>query len=177
MTRMRTLLPLLLLSAALAVALDDAGGGIKVELGQVVEQGRASPVDGLSAAGQPDEAALQVFADSGYAAVIDMRTASENRGFDEAATVERLGMKYVAFPIGGDDITFDKARELDALLQQYDGPVLLHCASSNRVGALLALRDFLETGDAAQALQKGRDGGMTSLEGQVREALAEADGQ
>ena len=177
MTTMRTLLLLLILGALPAAAQDEAAADIKVELGQIVEQGRVSPVDGLSAAGQPDAAALRVFADSGYAAVIDMRTASENRGFDEPATVEELGMTYVAFPVGAGDITLDKARELDALLQQYDEPVLLHCASSNRVGALLALRDYLENGDAAQALQKGRDGGLTSLEGRVREVLAEADRQ
>jgi uncharacterized protein (TIGR01244 family) len=174
---MRKLLLLLVLGSTLAIADGDPGNDIKVDLEHVVKQDVAVPVDGLSAAGQPNPAALRVFADSGYVAVIDMRTAGENRGFDEPATVERLGMEYVPFPISGDDITFGKARELDALLQQYDEPVLLHCASSNRVGALLALREFLASGDADRALETGRQGGMTSLEGRVRNALDEAAGQ
>ena len=167
----------LVLGTALAIADGNARGDIKVDLGHVVKQDVAIPVDGISAAGQPDPAALRVFADSGYVAVIDMRTAGENRGFDEPATVEKLGMDYVPFPISGDDITFDKARELDGLLQQYDEPVLLHCASSNRVGALLALREFLASGDADRALETGRQGGMTSLEAKVRNVLDEAVGQ
>jgi hypothetical protein len=42
------------------------------------------------------------------------------------------------------------------------------------VGALLALRDFLASGDAEQALQTGKDGGLTRLEGKVRDALEAA---
>ena len=168
---MRQLLLLMVLGSALAVADGNPGGELKVDLGQVLKQDVVVPVDGLSAAGQPDPEALRVFADSGYVAVVDMRTAGENRGFDEPTTVEDLGMEYVPFPISGSDITFEKARELDALLEQYDEPVLLHCASSNRVGALLALREYLASGDANRALETGRQGGMTSLEGKVRDVL------
>ena len=171
---MRQLLFSLLLVAPFAFAGDGGHGAVKVDLDSVVEQGEVSPVDGITSAGQPDEAALEVFAESGYVAVIDMRTAGENRGFDEPAAVAGLGMEYVAFPIGGGDITLDKAQELDALLAKYDGPVLLHCASGNRVGALLAFREFLASGDADKALQTGRDGGLTRLERQVRDALEEA---
>ena len=171
---MRRLLFALILVAPLALAGNGGDATVKVDLDTVVQQGEVRPVDGITSAGQPDEAALEVFADSGYVAVIDMRTAGEDRGFDEPAAVAGLGMEYVAFPIGGDDITLDKAQELDALLAQYDEPVLLHCGSGNRVGALLALRDFLASGDAEQALQTGKDGGLTRLEGKVRDALEAA---
>lgn len=174
---MRPLTLLLLLFAVAACAAEPAASGIKVDLDAVVAQGEASPVDGITSAGQPDRAALEVFANSGYAAVIDMRTPGENRGFDEPAAVEDLGMGYVAFPIGAADITLDKAKELDELLATYDQPVLLHCGSGNRVGALLALREFLASGDPELALEKGRDGGLTGLEGRVREVLDEAQGK
>jgi len=167
----------LLLVAPFALAGEHGPGAIKVDVDKVVEQGAVSPVDGITSAGQPDEAALGVFAESGYVAVIDMRTAGEDRGIDEPAAVEGLGMEYVAFPIGGDDITLEKAKELDELLLQYDEPVLLHCGSGNRVGALLALREFLASGDAEKSLQIGKDGGLTGLEGKVRDALEAADEQ
>ena len=155
---------------AMAALADD----LKVNLQTVVSNGEVQPVDGISAAGQPDAAAFKVFADSGYAAVIDLRTERENRGLDEEAVVEGLGMDYVLMPIGDTAaINFDNARRLDELLKKYDEPVLIHCGSSNRVGALLALRESLNGADDEGALQAGRDGGLTGLEGRVVEVLGE----
>ena len=169
---------LMLLLAFAAVAEEPklaSVASLKVDLEQVVELGTVSPVDGITSAGQPDKAALEVFADVGYATVIDMRAEDEDRGFEEAEFVEELGMHYVAFPIASEgDVSFDSARKLDELLQQYPGPVLVHCASGNRVGALLALRASLDGADDEGALELGRKGGLTRLEGLVRERLAES---
>jgi protein tyrosine phosphatase (PTP) superfamily phosphohydrolase (DUF442 family) len=85
-------------------------------------------------------------------------------------------MHYVPFPIAREgEISFASARKLDELLQQYPGPVLVHCASGNRVGALLALRASLNGADDEQALALGREGGLTRLEGLVRKRLAEGE--
>lgn len=146
---------------------------LKVDLDDVVTTGSVQPVDGITAAGQPDEAALRVFAESGYAAVIDLRTAGESRGMDEPAVVEGLGMDYVSLPIGRDGISFENAKSLDALIRGYEGPVLVHCGSSNRVGALLALRASLDGADDEAALEIGKAGGLKSLEGRVVEVLNE----
>lgn len=158
---------------ALPACAGEAEQGILVDLDTVVEAGEVSPVDGITSAGQPDEQALQVFADSGYAVVVDMRGPNEDRGMDNfAGAVEAKGMKYVAFPVSGaEQISFETAAELDALLEEADGPVLLHCASGNRVGALLALRESLNGADDASALEYGKDAGMTRLEPRVREVL------
>ena len=168
---------ILLLAAALVMACSSSSGQLHADLQQVVAQGSVSPVDGVTSAGQPDAQALGVFAASGYAAVIDMRTAGEDRGFDEPSVVRQLGMDYVAFPVGASDITLEKARELDALLGQYDAPVLVHCGSGNRVGALLALGEYLDSGDRDKALQKGRDAGLTGLEGKVIDVIENAPPQ
>lgn len=110
---------------------------LKPNLKVVVKTGDVRPVEGITAAGQPNKAALKVFADNGYTTVIDLRTKDEDRGFKEAAFVERLGMDYVAMPIdGSDEINFENARKLDELIKQAEGPVLVHCASSNRAGGL-----------------------------------------
>ncbi len=146
---------------------------LKVDLQSVVEVGAVQPVNGITSAGQPDQAAFKVFADSGYAAVIDLRTDGEDRGFDEQAVVKGLGMDYLSMPIGSDGISFENARALDKLLSGYDQPVLIHCASGNRVGALLALRASLNGADDASAMELGKQGGLTRLEPKVREALDE----
>ena len=146
---------------------------LKVDLGSVVETGAVEPVDGITSAGQPDEAALKVFAESGYAAVIDLRTAGEERGLDEQAVVEGLGMEYVPLPIGRDGISFENAKALDDLIGRYDEPVLVHCGSANRVGALLALRSSLAGADDEAALEMGKEGGLTRLEPKVQKILEE----
>jgi len=146
---------------------------LKVDLATVVSTGVVVPVDGMTSAGQPDEAAFGIFAEQGYTTVIDLRTAGEDRGLDEAKVVEGLGMEYISLPIGRDDITFDSARSLDQLIAETDGPVLVHCGSANRVGALLALSKSLDGADNETALEYGQKGGMTSLESKVKKALTE----
>jgi len=149
--------------------------GTHVDVATVVEAGAVAPVNGISSSGQPDEAALQVFADSGYSAVIDMRGPDEDRGMEnEQAAVEALGLDYIAFPIAsGAEINFDTANKLDALLQDIDGPVLIHCGSGNRVGAMLALRQSLKGASDDEALEHGSDAGLTRLEPLVKERLGE----
>ncbi len=137
---------------------------LKVNLDAIVEDGVVQPVDGVSAAGQPDQAALEVFAKSGYTTVIDLRGADENRGFDESSVVESLGMKYVLFPITGlEAISYQNAAQLDELIAASDGPVLVHCGSSNRVGALFALSKRMKGADADEAMSYGVEAGLTSL--------------
>ena len=145
-----------------------AAGELKVDLAGLADVGRVVPVDGVTSAGQPDAAQFRVFADSAYVAVVDLRTAGEDRGLDEPAVVEALGMEYAPFPVGRSDITIDKARSLFELIGRYDGPVLVHCTSANRVGALFALKKFDETGDPESAVEAGKAAGLTRLEDAVR---------
>ena len=147
---------------------------LKVDLDEVVAAGGVEPVNGMTSSGQPNKEALQVFADSGYAAVIDLRGKNENRGFDERATVEALGMTYFSLPIDSPQaMNFDNARKLNEILETADGPVLLHCGSGNRVGALLALRKSLDGATDEEAIAHGRDAGLTRAEGIVRQRLEE----
>ena len=174
MKRLAALL-LLVLGTACSVADEQEPGAastLKSDLDAVVELRQVKPVDGVTTAGQPDAEALKVFAEAGYVAVIDIRTAGEDRGIDEAAVVQGLGMDYLQLPVGGrDGITFENAEKLEQLIGLYDEPVLVHCGSANRVGALFALNVYRETGDVNKALEAGRAAGLTGLEGVVREVL------
>lgn len=173
--------PLLLLSALMlgaCTAADEPSpqtvASLKVNVEDVVATGRVTPVGGVTSSGQPDADALAVFRDSGYVAVIDLRGASEDRGLDEKAAVESLGMSYIPFPIASrDDINFEAAEQLSTLIGSQDGPVLVHCASGNRVGAMLALIESLEGADDEAAIAAGREGGLTGHEDVVRERLGE----
>jgi uncharacterized protein (TIGR01244 family) len=111
---------------------------------------------------------------AGYEAVIDLRGADEDRGIDERDAVEGLGMTYISLPIlGAGDISYDNANELDRLLARFEKPVLVHCGSGNRAGALLALRAKLNGADNDAAVEAGRRTGLTELEDVVRQRLNE----
>lgn len=127
---------------------------------------------GITTAGQPSAAGLSALAAAGYKSVIDLRAANEDRGLDEKKTVEELGMRYTNLPVSGaDDITFKNADELDKLLAAAPKPVLLHCSTSNRVGALLALRAQRKGAERDKALDLGVASGLGSLKAVVEKKL------
>lgn len=170
---MRYLSLLAFLLLAFTAYADEGGQSIHVDLDDVIAAGKVEPVDGIMSSGQPDERALKVFAESGYAVVIDMRGPDEDRGMDDfEGAVEAAGMEYVSFPVvGADSISFETAAKLDQVLQGIDGPVLMHCGSGNRVGAVLALRHSLNGASDEQSIEFGKDAGMTRLEPRVQQVL------
>jgi uncharacterized protein (TIGR01244 family) len=135
----------------------------------------ASPFDGVVTAGQPEPAQLEEAAEKGIKTVIDLRRPEEDRGYDEAALSEKLGMEYIQLPIaGGDDLTRENAEKLAEHLDEAEGPFIVHCGSSNRVGALFALKAFyVDDADLATALEIGKKAGMTSLAETTRQRLEE----
>jgi uncharacterized protein (TIGR01244 family) len=169
--RLATLLALILF--AFAAIAGEGGQGIYVDLDKAVAAGKVEAVNGISSSGQPDQKSLKLFADSGYALVIDMRGPDEDRGMDDfQGAVEATGMQYLPFPVvGAESISFETAEKLDELLQNNEGPILIHCASGNRVGALLALRYSLSGANDEDAIAYGRNAGMTRHESRVREVL------
>ncbi len=154
-----------------APAAVDAGAGA-VEWTELLPNARR-PLDGVVSGGQPTAGQLAQAAAAGYRTVINLRTPGERGADDEPTQVERLGMEYVALPIdGADGITETNARELARLLEEAERPILLHCGSGNRVGALLALSSYHVDGKPAEeALQYGLESGLTRLEPVVREHL------
>lgn len=131
------------------------------------------PLAGVLSGGQVTEEQLAEAAQLGYRTIINLRTAAEPLEWDEPARVEELGMRYVSIPIAGiEDVNRENAEHLAEVLDQAERPILLHCGSGNRVGALFALNARFRDGkDSETALQVGIDAGLTRLEPTVREIL------
>lgn len=129
---------------------------------------------GILSGGQPSAAQLTEAAQKGYKTVINLRPASEQSNFDEAQYVKALGLHYINIPVtGADDLTSANSQALhQALSNANNYPVLLHCASGNRVGALFAL-DARRRAQlpADKALEIGKQAGLTHLEETVRTLL------
>lgn len=144
----------------------------KVDIRAVGTTGSIEQGIDIASGGQPTPASIEALSEAGFAAVIDLRGESEQRGYDEKALVEKRGMSYVSLPVTkAEDFSFEKASELDELIASFDGPVLVHCGSGNRAGALLALRAAGNGASAEEAIELGKEAGLTRSEGIVREVL------
>lgn len=142
-----------------------------VDAAQLLPNGKI-PVEGVLTGGQPTEAQLAHARDLGYRTVVNLRTPGE-KGATTPGEVEALGMKYVAFPIAGvADLDEAHARRFADILAKAERPVIIHCASGNRVGALFAMKAWLVDGKPpAEALALGEAAGLTHLEPAVREKM------
>lgn len=115
-------------------------------------------------AGQPSEDALRAAAADGHGLVVNLRTAKEVEAleFDEPALVESLGMHYVAIPVTPQSFTREDVDHFASRVGRGTRPILVHCASANRVGALWAAYLALHRGvPVEEALAKGRAAGLT----------------
>lgn len=111
---------------------------------------------------------------AGIREVIDLSVDSETPDFDEAAAMRRADIRYHNLPIHGpQDLTRAHVAQFNQWLTDAgDQSTLVHCASSNRVGAMIALRASLIDGKSIDdALAEGRRWGLKSLEPAVRERL------
>ena len=135
----------------------------------------ANPAPNLVTAGALQAKDISVIARAGIRHVIDLRVDSETPDFDEAVAVRAAGMLYHNLPIRGtEDLTLGNAARFDRLITEAGAaPTLVHCTSSNRVGALAALRAGWIRGQPVEAaLAEGRRWGLKGLEPAVRERLS-----
>jgi len=117
---------------------------------------------GLAAAGTPSPEAVSKLRAMGFQTVIDLRAESEGTA-EEKAAVERQGLRYVSVPVTPASFSLDDAKAVAKLLDDPGaGPVLLHCASSNRVGGVYGVVQALQGKSLAEAEAAGREAGLTS---------------
>jgi uncharacterized protein (TIGR01244 family) len=134
----------------------------------------AAPEPGVHTAGRIGSDDIAKLEAAGIRHVIDLTLDSETPAFDEATAVRAAGLAYDNLPIAGPDgLTRANVEAFDRLLSDATGPVLVHCASSNRVGAMAALRAaWMEGKPVEEAVAIGRAWGLKSLEAAVRERIA-----
>lgn len=122
------------------------------------------PLPGVITGGMPSDENLSAAKALGFKTVVSLLPATE--AGNEAERAERLHLGFVSIPIAGpDDLTEEHAKTLAAVLADpARRPLILHCASGNRAGALLALEAFyVEHVPAPAALELGIEAGLTKL--------------
>ena len=125
---------------------------------------RLHTYQGVFLASQPRQADLEWAAQGGVKTVINLRLPDEVKDFDEQEIVTNLGMSYYNPGFDGPamltDAVFDQVRDL--LANPAKKPVLLHCSSANRVGAIWLAHRVLDGGLSYEdALAEAKIVGLT----------------
>jgi uncharacterized protein (TIGR01244 family) len=159
---------------ALTIALSAAGcatGPVATRVPAVANA--LSPEPGVVSAGRLKPVDIEPVHDAGIRQVIDLTPDAETPDFDEAAAVRSAGLAYSNLPLAGpDDLTHENVQAFDAMLRNAQRPVLVHCASGNRVGAMAALRAAWAEGRSTEdAIAIGKTWGLKGLEGEVRRRI------
>lgn len=115
---------------------------------------------------QPEAADFPLLAAKGIRTVLNLRTEVEMAevGFDEAAAAHEAGMHYLNIPIGREQPDEGTLELIHSIIDdETRRPLLIHCASSNRVGYVWATYRG-KRGDlsADEALEEGGKAGMRS---------------
>ena len=119
-------------------------------------------VGGIFLAGQPKKEDFHLAKEQGIKTVINLRHKKEIADFDEKEVAETAGLTYIPLPWNGEDeltdAVFDQTRKL---LSSAERPILLHCGSSNRVGAVwLPWRALDEGVDLETAVEEAKSIGL-----------------
>ncbi|MHC4379906.1 MAG: protein tyrosine phosphatase family protein [Planctomycetota bacterium] len=119
---------------------------------------RLHTFEGIFLASQPAAEDFEQASMGGIRTVINMRHDAEMGDMDEQAIVEDLGLNYLHLPWNGpDEMTDGMLDDLRHQLNEAERPILLHCKSANRVGAVWLAYRALDGGlsmDEAKAEAK-----------------------
>ena len=132
------------------------------------------PLPNVLCSGQPTEAQFDQLQAAGVAHVLHLRVKSESGTGWEEDHAAKADVSFERLEIaGGKGLTRANVEAFAAKLDSYgDDLVLVSCASSNRVGAMLALKAcWLDGMGKADAMALGRRGGMKSLTDAVDDLL------
>ncbi len=116
--------------------------------------------DDVGTAGRLGEGAIGELKAAGFVAVLDLRGPDEGTDAERRA-VEAAGLRYFNIPVTTILPTREQVVEFARLVDdRANRPILIHCASANRVGEMWALHRAVQGAPAATALAEGRRIGM-----------------
>lgn len=108
---------------------------------------RLNTLGGVFLASQPNVADIEQAAMGGIELVVNMRHESEMTDFNEKEVAEKNGMRYINLPWNGANELTDKILdEARRILREETRPMMVHCSSANRVGAVWLAYRVLDNG-------------------------------
>lgn len=154
------LLPLAM--CALALGSRPAGAQIPESLAPAEIANYRVVRPGLATGGKVSPTALDTLKTKGFKTVVDLRTEAEGTAAEKQA-VEAQGLRYVSVPISPATFSAADVAEVGKVLNDPKAaPVLLHCASANRVGAVWAVLQVQQGRTLEEAEKAGQEIGLSS---------------
>lgn len=133
---------------------------------QVQNYSRAT--DQIAISGLIGDGGIKSLASHGFKTIIDMRTPNEGTAA-EKAIVDINGMNYINIPMTVAGISEEQLSAFTKAIESAEKPVLIHCGSGNRAGAMWAVYLIKKGTDPEQAIEAGRKAGMRApLEEKIR---------
>lgn len=119
----------------------------------------------------PDAATLRQAAERGFQSVVNFRTAEEKQEItpeEERRIAEEAGLKYLHHPVSPEALDDKLVDDFRRKLADLPGPVLVHCASGKRAGAMTLMALAAEEGlNGEAAIEKGRASGLDLSQEQI----------
>jgi uncharacterized protein (TIGR01244 family) len=117
---------------------------------------------GLAFGGQPTRQTLERLVEMGFRTVVNLRTEREG-AVEEGQIVRGLGLDYVWVPVTASTFSLEDIEAVERVLDDPErAPVLLHCASSNRVAAVWAVIQARDGRTLEEAEAASRAAGLHS---------------
>lgn len=142
---------------ALPARAADAPFGDKVSA-RIVNYNRAAPA--IGSAGKLDGGGVAEAKALGFVTIVDLRGATEGTA-EERAEAEKVGIAYRNIEVVSEVPSADQVAAFAAIIEDAaNQPVLFHCVSANRAGAMWALYRASRGVPAGVALEEGRTLGL-----------------
>jgi uncharacterized protein (TIGR01244 family) len=121
-------------------------------------------------AGQPGESDLQIASSIGVKTIVTLRHPDEVTEFDEQQATVSAGMNHISIPFKPvEELTDDVFNNVRKQLKSAPRPIMIHCGSANRVGAVWIAYRVLDEGlSYEQALAEAQEIGLRSSEYRLR---------
>jgi len=152
-TALLVLLPLLSTSWAVA----EGRVPYPAQINNMMRYQRVAPHIGTS--GALDASAIQELVKHDFRTIIDLRTEQEGTNTERLA-IKKVDMEYFNIPVTREGIDESQLATFKEVLAQSTAPILLHCSTGNRAGAMWTVYRLSEGISPDQAFKEGRAAGM-----------------
>ena len=168
---MKYFITLMTLVTILFAAAAQASGRVPFGHQIIPVQNYSRATEQIAISGLIGDGGAQALAAHGFKTIIDLRTATEGTA-DEKALIDLNGMNYINIPMTVAGISEEQLAAFTKAMETAQAPILIHCGSGNRAGAMWASYQIRKGVDLEVALTAGRKAGMRPpMEEKVRAAF------
>ncbi|MDT8364360.1 MAG: sulfur transferase domain-containing protein [Nitrosomonas sp.] len=129
------------------------------QVNDIMRYQRVAP--NIATSGALTNGAIQELIKHDFRTIIDLRTEQEGTN-NERLAIKKTDMAYFNIPVTRDGIDESQLAAFKEVLAQSAAPILLHCATGNRAGAMWTVYRLSEGIPADRAFKEGQSAGMSN---------------